>query len=216
MSAFTEQQIKELEKPLNPKWVIKPKDKFGAKGDYIQGWHAINEANRIFGFGEWSHDIVNLEKTDSTLGKDSKGEAQWQVCYTCITKVTVSNQSHVDVGYGSGYAKKIGDAIEGAIKEASTDSLKRTLRHWGNQFGLALYDKERANVGLDLETINEEYEKYAKDSLVILKAAANKGVKALEKALVDLPKSEYKAKFWQNERDALKLKAEEFDNATAK
>src|SRR5690606_29122102 len=33
------------------------------------------------------------------------------------------------------------------IKEAVTDALKRTLRTFGNPFGLALYDKSRANVG---------------------------------------------------------------------
>jgi hypothetical protein len=51
-----------------------------------------------------------------------------------------------DVGFGSGFAKGVGDAIEGATKEAATDALKRAARTFGNIFGLALYDKSRANV----------------------------------------------------------------------
>jgi hypothetical protein len=66
--------------------------------------------------------------------------------YTCIVRVTVGDVVREDVGFGSGYGKKAGDAIEGATKEAVTDALKRCLRTFGSQFGLALYDKERANV----------------------------------------------------------------------
>lgn len=40
-------------------------------------------------------------------------------------------------------------AHESAIKEAVTDALKRGLRSFGNPFGLALYDKSRASVGVD-------------------------------------------------------------------
>lgn len=142
---FTPEQIKALEAPLDPRHVVKPTGSFGAKGDYIEGWHAINEANRIFGFDGWSYRI-ELIKDALEHSKDSKGNPQWQAAYTCICTVTVGNVTRQDVGFGSGFAKQIGDAIEGATKEASTDSLKRALRSFGNVFGLALYDKSRANV----------------------------------------------------------------------
>jgi DNA repair and recombination protein RAD52 len=126
---MTPEQIKELQKPLDPKHVVKPTGQFGAKGDYIEGWHAINEANRIFGFDGWSY-TIQLTQDSLVHGKDSKNNPQWQ-----------------GVGFGSGFAKQIGDAIEGATKEAETDALKRALRTFGNVFGLALYDKSRAAVG---------------------------------------------------------------------
>lgn len=128
---------------------VKPPSKFGPKGDYIEGWHAIAEANRIFGHGEWSYVIKGLTKDAVTEGKNGKGEAQWQAAYTCIVTVTVGDVTREDVGFGSGFAKQIGDAIEGATKEAVTDALKRALRTFGNPFGLALYDKSRSNVGVD-------------------------------------------------------------------
>jgi DNA recombination protein Rad52 len=129
---------------------VKPPSKFGPKGDYIEGWHAIAEANRIFGFGGWSYTIVKLSQDALDLGKNGKGDEQWQAAYTAIIRVTVGDAIREDVGFGSGFAKAKGDAIEGATKEAVTDALKRALRTFGNPFGLALYDKSRASVGVDL------------------------------------------------------------------
>ncbi len=137
---------KELTRKLDPAHVVKPKGDYGPKGDYLEGWHVINEANRIFGFGGWSY-TINLTRDALVEGKDSRGNPQWQAAYTCICTLTVGNATRQDVGFGSGFAKTIGDAIEGATKEAATDALKRALRTFGNPFGLALYDKSRENVG---------------------------------------------------------------------
>lgn len=142
---FTAEQIAQLQAPLDSKVVKKPSGSFGPKGDYIEAWHAINEANRIFGFDGWSY-TIDLVRDAVTEGTDSKGNPQWQAAYTCICSLTVGDARRQDVGFGSGFAKNIGDAIEGATKEAVTDSLKRALRTFGNPFGLALYDKSRANV----------------------------------------------------------------------
>jgi hypothetical protein len=49
-----------------------------------------------------------------------------------------------------------GLAHESAVKEAVTDALKRALRSFGNPFGLALYDKTRENVGVDVSSVEIE------------------------------------------------------------
>jgi DNA recombination protein Rad52 len=141
----------ELQKKLDPKHV-KPKSANGPKGDYIEGWHAIAEANELFGFGGWSYQVEKLTKEYlEEVEKESYGKTfkQWQAAYTCIVTLQVGDTIREDVGFGSGFGKNIGDAIEGATKEAVTDALKRCLRTFGNRFGLALYDKTRANVGVD-------------------------------------------------------------------
>lgn len=132
-----------LDAKLDIAHVRKPTGPYGPKGDYIEGWHAIAEANRIFGHGGWSYVVKVL--TQDALSK-ADGKDQWQAAYTCIVTVTVSGVTREDVGFGSGFANRIGDAIEGATKESVTDALKRALRTFGNQFGLALYDKTRVNV----------------------------------------------------------------------
>jgi DNA recombination protein Rad52 len=137
-----------LNAKLDPRNVKKPSGSFGPKGDYIEGWHAIAEANEIFGFGGWSYEI-DLRQDALTEGKDSRDNPQWQAAYTCVCTLKVGDATRQDVGFGSGFSKGIGDAIEGATKEAATDALKRALRTFGNRFGLALYDKTRENVGVD-------------------------------------------------------------------
>lgn len=153
----------ELTKKLDPSFVVKPSGNGGPKGDYLEGWHVINEANRIFGFDGWSY-TIDLRQDALTEGKDSKGNPQWQAAYTCICTLRVGDVTRQDVGFGSGFAKAVGDAIEGATKEAATDALKRALRTFGNPFGLALYDKSRENVGVEATAAEIEAAKAACDA----------------------------------------------------
>ena len=135
---------KELDKKLSPAHVQPPAQ--GKYGDYLFAWHVINEANRIFGYDGWSYEIDLRPVSEE---KNAKGNHV--IGYICICTLTVGDVTRQDVGFGSGVARMIGDAHEGATKEAATDALKRALRTFGNQFGLALYDKTQQNVGVDLE-----------------------------------------------------------------
>ena len=58
-------------------------------------------------------------------------------------------------GAGHGILKDLGEAHESALKEAETDAMKRALMTFGNPFGLALYDKARENVGVNLTPAQE-------------------------------------------------------------
>ena len=50
--AFTEAQLKSLEAKLDGKR-IKTREQNGATLSYLEGWHVIAEANRIFGYDAW-------------------------------------------------------------------------------------------------------------------------------------------------------------------
>jgi len=134
----------ELNKKLDPS-AIKPAPQ-GKFGDYVDGYHVISEANRIFGNGGWSYEITRLVETSRL---DVKGGTQVRVSYLCTVKVHIGDtfKEGSAVGMGSGKPENLGDVIESAVKEAETDALKRALRTYGNTFGLALYDKTRENVG---------------------------------------------------------------------
>lgn len=134
----------ELNKKLDPA-AIKPAPQ-GKFGDYVDGYHVISEANRIFGNGGWSYEITRLVETSRI---DVKGGTQVRVSYLCTVKVHIGDtfKEGSAVGMGSGKPENLGDVIESAVKEAETDALKRALRTYGNTFGLALYDKARENVG---------------------------------------------------------------------
>lgn len=137
---------RELSAKLDPRHV-KPAKDYGPKGDYIEGWHAMAEANRIFGFDGWDYRVVSttcVANEPRKIGKQAKDG--WGVTYIATVLVLVGQVRREDVGAGHGYDVDLGLAHESAIKEAVTDALKRALRSFGNPFGLALYDKTRANV----------------------------------------------------------------------
>lgn len=164
-----------LDAKLDPSTVRKPSGSFGPKGDYIEGWHAIAEANRIFGHGGWSYTITSLSK-DALDKADKNGKPQWQAAYTCVVRVQVGDVVREDVGFGSGFAAQVGDAIEGATKEAVTDALKRALRTFGWPFGLALYDKSRDHVGVAEKPATERDPVALADALIAkINAAPDQG-----------------------------------------
>lgn len=139
----------DLDKKLDPKHVRPPKQ-FGPKGDYLEGWFCMAEANRIFGFDGWSYEITEctcVYQAPREIGQQKK--PGFGVTYTAKVRVNVLGVVREDFGAGHGYDVDCGLAHESAIKEAVTDSLKRALRSFGNPFGLALYDKTRENVGVD-------------------------------------------------------------------
>lgn len=139
----------ELQKKLDPK-NIKPAPR-GKYGDYVDGYHVITEANRIFGEGNWSYSITRLEMVSEQTVETPKGP-QYRVGYLCTVKVQIgqSFKEGSAVGSGVGSPNTIADHHESAVKEAETDALKRALRTYGNTFGLALYDKEKSQVGRDV------------------------------------------------------------------
>jgi len=136
---FTAEQKKALDAPLDPKHVRPPPQ--GKYGEYVEGHHVISEANRIFGHDGWTYTIDELRLTNSTMNGDKH-----HVGYLAMVTVSAGGASRCGAGHGSGDSKREGDAHESAIKEAETDALKRALRSFGNTFGLALYDKTKANV----------------------------------------------------------------------
>lgn len=139
----------ELQRKLDPA-NVKPAKSFGPKGDYIEGWLAMAEANRIFGFDGWSYEITEctcVYQAPREIGQQKK--PGFGVTYTAKVRVIVLAVVREDFGAGHGYDVDCGLAHESAIKEAVTDALKRALRSFGNPFGLALYDKSRENVGVD-------------------------------------------------------------------
>lgn len=147
----------ELSRKLDPAHV-KPAKQFGPKGDYIEGWHAMAEANRIFGFGEWDYAISDCKcvcERPREIGQAKK--PGFGVSYIATVQVLVGSVRRQDVGAGHGYDIDCGLAHESAIKEAVTDALKRALRSFGSPFGLALYDKSRENVGVDAPPFNPTF-----------------------------------------------------------
>ena len=143
---FSDQQKAMLGAPLNSSNVRK-RDQGGRKVSYVEGWHVIAEANRIFGFDAWSRETVDINCVSEK--EREIGQAKnpgYGVTYIARVRITVGEIVREGCGTGHGIDRDLGQAHESALKEAETDAMKRALMTFGNPFGLALYDKEQANV----------------------------------------------------------------------
>ena len=153
--SFTDDQLAHLRAPL-ARDAVKEREQGGRKVSYIEGWHAIAEANRIFGFDAWDRETVEcrlIAERETTIGRAPQQKPGWRVYYIAKVRVTVRPTEKFTnpvvregTGYGSGIDSDLGAAHESAIKEAETDAMKRALMTFGNPFGLALYDKMMAEV----------------------------------------------------------------------
>lgn len=172
----------ELSKKLDPK-NVKGRKQGGGQVQYIEGWHAISEMNRIFGFGAWDRETLELRQ----LGEPREVDGKMRVDYMARVRVTVRGIVRDGSGFGQGIDRDVGQAHESALKEAETDAMKRAMMTFGNPFGLALYDKARENVGVDAPSPEA-----AKAELMGCKTLADLGAawKALytqHRAIADLP-----------------------------
>jgi recombination DNA repair RAD52 pathway protein len=153
MPGFDEQQLSLLRAPLSRDHV-KTRTQAGRTLSYLEGWVAIAEANRIFGFDGWDRETIEcrcVSEKPCIIGAGGQYEKPgFRVSYVGKVRVTVRAGECVIVregtGYGSGIDADIGEAHESAAKECETDALKRSLMTFGNPFGLALYDKTQAEV----------------------------------------------------------------------
>jgi DNA recombination protein Rad52 len=141
---FSEPQVKALSSKLSAKHV-RTRQSGGLTLSYIEGWHAIAEANRIFGYDAWDRQTMAVK----CVWEGLKGNRS-ACSYIARVRVRVraGDKEICREGCGSGHGVGLtpGEAHESAIKEAETDAMKRALSTFGNPFGLALYDKEQRNV----------------------------------------------------------------------
>jgi len=141
---FVEKQLSVLKYDIEPSR-IKSRTKGNINLSYLEGFDLIETANKIFGHGNWSYSITSLDQ----VSQETNSNQNVVICYKAVVKLTVYSLDHTkhiskeDVGFGTGIAKMLGDAHEGGAKEAVTDSIKRSMRSFGNQFGNSLYDKSR-------------------------------------------------------------------------
>jgi len=172
-------RIEKLIAPLDRKHV-KERTQGGRPLSYIEGWHVIREANRIFGFGGWHRETEEMRcvvEKEREIGRDKK--PGWSVTYVARVRIAVGGTCRDGTGTGSGIDVDLGQAHESAAKEAETDATKRALMTFGYPFGLALYDKSQEHVvdspepAVVLPPLNEAQEAYVSAATQIIKDATD-------------------------------------------
>ena len=132
---LTKEQVNALNQPIDKNNVAFRSGGGSLKLAYLESWHVIREANRIFDY-DWSSETIRMDLVHADLN-----------CVTYIAKVRVIVNGIVKEGIGAGHGRgknvPEGDKHESAVKEAESDARKRALMQFGDQFGLSLYDKEK-------------------------------------------------------------------------
>src|SRR5262249_688108 len=139
--SFSAKQLQALRRNLNSRY-IRTRSVNGRELSYIEGWYAISEANRIFGFDGWNRETI---ESRCVLARENRGS--FLAVYVARVRITVhaDGATIVREGHGSGEGRgnSPGQVHDIALKAAETDATKRALATFGKPFGLALYRKEK-------------------------------------------------------------------------
>ena len=138
---FTAKQTQALQRGLSSRR-IRTREANGRELSYIEGWYAISQANRIFGFDAWSRETMDSR---CVLTRENRGS--FLAIYIAKVRITVhaDGVSIVREGHGTGEGRGTtpGEVHDTALKAAETDATKRALATFGRPFGLELYRKDR-------------------------------------------------------------------------
>lgn len=132
--ALNEAQYNQLLAPLNPSRVAK-RAQAGRSLSYLEAWDVKAHLNRIFGFLNWSADVVSAD-----LVFEEKNGSNWDVAYKVVLCLRINDATYTEAAIGSAHIPQRGEAHDMAIKTAESDALKRAAINLGTQFGLSLYD----------------------------------------------------------------------------
>ena len=134
---FSAKQVKALSRNPDSRY-IRTRQAHGRELTYLEGWYAISEANRIFGFDGWSRETI---ESRCVLARENRGS--FTAVYIARVRITVNARGVTLVreghGTGEGYGNSAGEVHDTALKAAETDGTKRALATFGKPFGLELY-----------------------------------------------------------------------------
>ena len=134
-------QTDQLLKGINPSRVGKDGKGFA----HLEAWDVRAHLIRIFGFANWSAELVDMEPIfETSIEKD--GKTRWTVAYRATMRLTIFTGGMEDAVYteaavgDSQNNPSRADAHDMAIKTAESQAFKRCAINLGDQFGLSLYN----------------------------------------------------------------------------
>jgi len=140
---FLAKQLVALRRNLDGRQ-IRTREVNGRELCYIEGWFAISEANRIFGFDGWNRETLDAR---CVLTRENRGT--FVAVYTAKVRITVRAKGTTIIreGHGSGEGRgaSAGEVHDMALKAAETDGTKRAFATFGRPFGLELYRQRRTS-----------------------------------------------------------------------
>ncbi|MFB4265389.1 Rad52/Rad22 family DNA repair protein [Nonomuraea sp. GTA35] len=142
---FTRAQVDQLLQPINTNRVLRD----GKGHSHVSQQDVLAHLVRIFGFGNFDTEIINVECVFETprVNDQGKPSGRWDVCYRAAYRLIVKDEHGVEVCHfedgstATAENQKRGDAHDLAYKSALSLAKKRAAIPLGDQFGLSLYNK---------------------------------------------------------------------------
>lgn len=113
---------------------------------HLEVWDVRRWLNRIFGFGGWSENVVELVMLYEQA-KPGEDPARWRTAYRATVHLTIhdTDATYTEAAVGTNFGwlpdTKRDEAHDMAIKTAASQALKRCAINLGDQFGLSLYNQ---------------------------------------------------------------------------
>ena len=140
---LTFRQVQELVKPINPAYVEVKQSK-----SYLAQHQARAEMNRIFGYGNWDSQVLQMEQIYETSEERANGKTYWIVAYKALVQVNVRDLWGMPVAtFSEWHAEENaaqpnrGEAHALAMTSVESYALRRALIGLGDRLGLGLYSK---------------------------------------------------------------------------
>jgi len=134
--SLSTQQIEQLLKGINPNRVASRRGGGGKNLSYVEAWDIKAHMIRVFGFAEWSWDVIAAD-----LVFEEKGERNWEVGYRVIgtLKIHATGATYTEAAVGIAALPSRGEAHDMSVKTGESDAFKRAAINLGDNFGLSLY-----------------------------------------------------------------------------
>ncbi len=140
---LSQETIDQLDKPLDPTRVKHRAGGGGMSLAYLKGHNVIDQANDLFGYGQWGYEILLVEQCN-VVGDDGSvigGYYAARVRLTVRDCIPITEEGVCPIQEGRNPRARI-DSHDMARKGAVTDAMKRAFRCYGDQFGNSLYDTD--------------------------------------------------------------------------
>ena len=134
---LTDKQREILLRPINANRIAQRKGGGGKSLSYLEAWDVKAHLIRVFGFGEWSADVLSAD-----LAYEEQVGNNWSVGYKVVLRLTIhtTGATYTEAAVGMAQLPARGEAHDMAIKTGESDALKRAAINLGDQFGLSLYN----------------------------------------------------------------------------
>jgi len=111
---------------------------------YLQAWDVRAMLVRVFGYGGFSVECLNVEHIRSEQTEQSGGgnRMNWSITVQAIVRLTIhaTGAIYTEAAVATAQVPTFGEAYDQAVKSAESDALKRAATNLGTQFGLSLYN----------------------------------------------------------------------------